>query len=117
MERRKHKEEQNLLDFFPVRAIEWEKKDDGTVCIKKPKTKNRFLKYIIKRSGKNVDYRIQLDDFGSHVWEKCDGHHRIEEIGISLQQKFGKKVEPVYERVCAFVRILAHNKFIVYKGT
>jgi hypothetical protein len=39
----------NLLDLIPVQTVEWEKKPDGTVFLKKPKVRNRFLSILIKR--------------------------------------------------------------------
>ena len=107
--------EQNLLDLVPVQAVEWEKTQSGTVCLKKPKFQNRFLKKLIQRWGKHSYYKIQLDDFGSYVWESCDGRQRVEQIGRNLRQKFGENVEPVYERLGSFVKILAYHKFITYR--
>jgi len=110
-----HKE-LNLLDLFPVRIVDWEREQDGTVCLKKPKVRNHLLKSIIKRLGKSLHYQIHLDDFGSFVWERCDGNQRVEQIAESLRQKFGDKVEPVYERLAAFVKMMAYQKVITYKG-
>jgi len=115
MEKRKLKE-QNLLDLIPVHAVEWEKTRDGTVFLKRPKFRNRFLKILLNRLGKSSYYRIQLDEFGSFIWERCDGYHRVEQIGKNLRKEFGEKVEPVYERLGAFVKIMAYQKFISYKG-
>ena len=106
----------NLLDLIPVQSVGWERKEDGTVFLKKPKVQNRLLKKIIERMGKSTHYKIHLDDFGSFVWERCDGNTRVEEIGVSLKHEFGEKVEPVYERLCAFVKIMAYQKFINYKN-
>lgn len=96
--------------------MEWEKNPDGTVFLKKPKVRSRILKTFIRRLGRSSDYRIQLDAFGSFVWEQCDGVRRVEQIGECLKQEFGEKVEPVYDRLGTFVRILAYQKLIVYKG-
>lgn len=106
----------NLLDLVPVQIVDWERKQDGTVCLIKPKVRSPFLKRIIKRFGKSTHFKIHLDDFGSFVWEQCDGNQRVEQIGESLRNEFGNKVEPVYERLCAFVKIMAYQKFITYKG-
>lgn len=110
------RKEPNLLDLIPVQTAEWERKPDGTVFLKKPKVRNRFLYILIRRLGKGTHYKIHLDEFGSYVWERCDGHHRVEQICESLKQEFGEKVEPVYERLCAFVKILAYQKFITYNS-
>jgi len=115
MGKRKLKE-QNLLDLIPVHAVEWEKTRDGTVFLKRPKFRNRLMNKMLMRFGKSTHIKIQLDDFGSYVWERCDGHHRVEQIGKNLRKEFGEKVEPVYERLGAFVKIMAYQKFITYRG-
>ncbi|MFH1941328.1 MAG: PqqD family protein [bacterium] len=106
----------NLLDLIPVQRVDWEKKEDGTVYLKKPKAQNRFMKHFIQKMGKSPDYKIHLDDFGSYVWQKCDGAHRVDQIGECLKREFGEKVEPVVERLASFVKILAYQKCIGYKG-
>jgi hypothetical protein len=107
---------QNLLDLIPVRTIQGEKDQDGKIYLKEPKFKISFLRTMIVRLGRCPYYKIHLDEFGSHIWERCDGISPVEQIGISLEQKFGEKVTPVYERLAAFLRILAYQKFITYKG-
>ena len=115
MAKPKHKE-QNLLDFIPIRTVQWEKNEDGTVYLKEPKFKISFLQSIVMRFARSPYYKIHLDEFGSHVWERCDGTSHVERIGISLEKQFGDKVTPVYERLAAFLRILSYQKYITYKG-
>ena len=115
MAKSKHKEI-NLLDCVPTRMLQWENDEDGTVIIKEPKFKSVPLQSLARRLGRSPYYKIHLDEFGSFVWEKCDGNSRVEQIGMGLKQKFGNKVEPVYERLAAFMRLLAYQRFITYKG-
>jgi len=115
MEKIEHNEP-NLLDLIPVKTVEWEKNGDGTIFLKVPKVKSPFFQQVIAFLGKSPYYKVQLDEFGSHVWENCNGEYRVEQIAENLRQKFGEKVEPVYERLGAFVKVLASQKFIVYKG-
>ena len=105
----------NLLDLIPVKNVDWEKKEDGTVSLKLPKTRSRLFKAIIEKLGKKPHFKVHLDEFGSFVWERCDGMHRVDQIGVHLKTKFGNTVEPVYDRLGAFVRILASQKCITYK--
>ena len=106
----------NLLDLIPVKNVEWEKKEDGTVSLRLPKTRSRLFKAIIEKFGKKSHFQVHLDEFGSFVWERCDGTHHVYQIGNSLKSKFGETVEPVYDRLGAFVRILASQKCITYKS-
>lgn len=107
--------DQNLLDLIPIQTVDWEMKPDGTVFLRKPKFKNSFLKKIITYIGKSSDYKIHLDEFGTYVWKRCDGIHKLQQIGESLRQEFGERIEPVYERLGAFIKILASQKCITYK--
>jgi len=38
------------------------------------------------------------------------------DIGCQLKEKFGEKVEPLYERLGAFFQNLEKNKFITFKN-
>ena len=116
MGRTQPNKEANLLDYIPVQTVESERKEDGTIFLKRPKTQNRLMKTIIRRLGKSLYFKIHLDDFGSFVWERCDGYHRVDQIADNLKQEFGESIEPVYERLGAFIKILAYQKFISYKG-
>ncbi len=112
----KKTESPNLLDMIPVRTLEWDDNADGTITLKRPKFKNKFLTSIIQRLGKVTVLKIQLDSFGSLVWKQCDGVQTVEEIGRILKETYGSEVEPVYNRLGAFIRILVHQQCVVYKN-
>ncbi|MBS3819316.1 PqqD family protein [bacterium] len=106
----------NLLDLVPVRNIEWEKRKNGLVSLLKPKFKNPILaKYVLPRL-KNPYYRIKLDEIGTCVWTHCDGGKTVREIADILYQNFGKKVEPLHDRLSLFLQRLEKNGFIKYKN-
>lgn len=113
------KEEQyqvNLLQLTPVRNIKWEKQENGLIVLLKPKFKNTLLvKYVLPRLKKPY-YKVKLDEVGSYVWELCDGRKTVKELAYKLQQKFGEKVEPLYDRLSLFLQSLEKNKFIRYKN-
>ena len=113
--KKSNKYEKNFLDFTPIRLIDWESNHDGIVQLKKPRFNNQFMKKLLKRFGKSEYISIQLDDFGSYVWMNCDGNHKIEDIGYKLRDQFGEKIEPVFERLGTFIKMLAYQKFIAYK--
>jgi hypothetical protein len=106
----------NLLDLIPEKNIEWEKNEEGLIVLLKPKFKNPFLaKHLLPRL-KNPYYRIKLDAMGSFIWELCDGHSAVKELGKSLKDKFKDKVEPLYDRLGLFLQNLEKNHFIYYKN-
>ena len=59
-------------------------------------------------------YRIKLDEYGSAVWKLCDGKRTVVQIGDELQKKYGKSVEPLYERLAIFIGVLKREGLIVF---
>ncbi len=108
-------EKQNILDLIPIQNEEWGKKADGTVFLKKRRFKNTWINKMMEKCGIPLYYCIYLDEFGSFVWNHCDGLQPIYQIAQSLYERFGEKVDPVYERLGAFMRLLAYQKLISYK--
>jgi hypothetical protein len=105
----------NLLDLVPVRTIEW-KKTDELVVLLKPKFNHPFLaKHILPRM-KSPHFKIKLDEIGSFFWENCDGTKTVKEIGEIQRQKFGEKVEPLYDRISLFLQNLEKNGLITFKN-
>ena len=43
-----------------------------------------------------------------------DGVRSIYDIGQLVKEHFGDKAEPLYERLCYFIKLLHKNQFIVY---
>jgi len=72
------------------------------------------LDFLAKRL--HGDYRrIELDEMGAYVWELCDGKRTVREIGEALKARFGKEVEPLYERLVTFLFELAKRYLIEFK--
>jgi len=105
----------NLLDLVPVRKIDWKKTDDLVILLK-PKFKNPFLaKYILPRM-KSPHFKIKLDEIGSFFWENCDGIRTVREIGEMHRERFGEKVEPLFDRISQFLQSLEKNGLIYLQG-
>jgi hypothetical protein len=86
------------------------------VVLLKPKFTNPLLaKHLLPRM-KNPNFKIKLDDIGSHFWEACDGKRTVKQIGDLHKEKFGERVEPLYERISLFLQSLEKHGFIVLKG-
>ncbi len=113
--RRVEKPKINLLDLIPVRNIKWEKKEDGLIVLLKPKFEHALLKKYVLPRLKKPYFKIKLDNVGSFIWEHCDGNIQVKELAKSLEDKFGKEVEPLYERLTLFLQSLEKNHFILYK--
>ena len=108
--------EVNLLELIPDQNIQSEKTDDGFYVLLKPKYSHPwFVKNVLPRL-KNPYFKIKLDDIGSFIWTLCDGQKTVEEIGRKMKEKFGDRVEPLYERLGTYFQNLEKNKFITFKN-
>lgn len=73
-----------------------------------------MVKHIISRM-KRPYFKVNLDEIGSYLWENCDGHRMVRDIAQLQQQRFGDKVEPLYDRISVFLRTLERHGFIRFK--
>lgn len=105
---------QNFLEFIPVRAagIEWKVKKNGLVELAMPNKGifNKIAQVLFKKP--KISY-IELEEFGSFVWQQIDGKRDVHEIGQKVKAKFGDKAEPLYTRLCTYVKTLKNHKFIM----
>ena len=105
----------NLLELYPLQNVNWKQNDDGLVILLSPKIKNPLLVKLFGRLMKRPDCQIKLDELGSFVWHRIDGFTNVQNIGDALVNKYGKKIEPVFQRLNLFINSLAHNKFIILR--
>ncbi len=109
------KKKENYLDYIPKRnaLYEWDVNDKGNVEIKVHNKGlfNRIAQLIWKKPKVS---RIELEELGSFIWQEIDGTISIYELGKRISGKFGKKAEPLYERLAAYMKTLHENGFIVY---
>ena len=103
---------QNLLDAVPVRCVEWEENEKGTISLIAPKFRLAWMRALIGWLNINPDFQIHLDAFGSFVWKECDGKQDCHVIGSALKTHFGNDVEPVFDRLGIFIRHLVSRKLV-----
>ena len=58
---------------------------------------------------------IHLDETGSFIWQLMDGRRNVAAIADSVREHFGKKAEPLYERLLKFFEIVESYDFIIWK--
>lgn len=108
---------ENFLDYIPKRnaLYEWEFNQDKhvEVLVKNRGLFNRAAQLLFRKPKVS---RIELDDMGGFIWQQLDGKRTIFEIGADVKKQFGKKAEPLYERLCEYIKILHNNGFIVYEN-
>lgn len=108
----------NFLDFIPKRnsLVEWtaDKKGIVTLAVKNRGFYNHVAQVLFRRP--KVSY-ISLEEFGSFIWRNIDGEKSVYEIGALVKENFGEKAEPLYERLCAYIKTLRRLEYVVYART
>ncbi len=108
---------ENFLDYIPKHNSRflWAVNDQGHVEINQPNTGlfNRIAQLLFKRPKTS---QIELEDFGSFVWQNMDGVKSVYDIGKLVKEEFGEKCEPLYERLSVYVKTLHNNEYIVYQN-
>ncbi len=108
-----HKKQENYLDKIPVKneKIGWSKNEEGLVSleIENRGVFNKIAQKLFKKP--RVSY-VHLDDNGSFVWEIIDGKMSVYEIGQKVEEHFGEKAQPLYERLVKFFYILQSSGFV-----
>lgn len=106
----------NYLDKIPEKNkdIKWNKDENGAVTleIENKGVMNRIAQKLFKKP--KISY-IHLDETGSFVWTMIDGTKDICSIGKELEEEFGEKAHPLYERLAKYFQILESYGFVTLK--
>lgn len=106
----------NYLEKVPSRPekIAWNADAQGIVSLEVENTGffNRAAQKLFKKP--RISY-IHLDEMGSFLWQEMDGRRNIMELGETVKARFGKKADPLYERLAKYVQILDSYGFIDLK--
>ncbi len=107
---------QNYLDRKPLRRkdLNWTVKDGiVTLEIVNKGVMNRIFQKLLKKP--KISY-IHLDEMGSFIWPILDGEKTVFDLGISVKDNFGEKAEPLYDRLCQYIKILEGYNFIEFNN-
>ena len=99
-----------MLELVPKKTMKWKRGDKVSIVV--PRARNIIGKHFIDALGLKKTYKIKLDEYGSAVWKLCDGKRTVDQIGDELKKKYGKTVEPLYERLVIFIGILKREGLI-----
>jgi len=105
----------NFLDYIPMHSskITWSEKEDIVVVDMYHKG---FFPWIVQKLFyKPKVSHVKLDKIGSFIWKRIDGERTINDLANELKSKYGDKIEPLYDRLIHYIKILYNNKFIIYK--
>ena len=104
---------QNYLERKPKHreGLKWSTEGEGKVTleIENKGVFNRIAQKLFKKP--KISY-IHLDENGSFIWSLIDGEKTIIEIGGLVEQHFGEKAHPLYERLAKYFQILESYGFI-----
>ncbi|MFC2131853.1 PqqD family protein [Bacteroidota bacterium] len=112
---KKKESEHNYLELTPIRNHEHEDREDGMINVLVPKFSSNFSKKHINKHLKYPYIKANLDEFGTETWLLMNGKTNVKEIGQKLIDKFGEKIDPVYDRLTKFLTELHKNNFITFK--
>ena len=108
---------ENFLDNKPIRNenIGWSADDNGIVTleIENKGVFNRIAQKLFKKP--KISY-VHLDEMGSFVWPVIDGEKDITELGRLVDEHFGDKAHPLYERLAKYFQILHSYGFIKWNN-
>jgi hypothetical protein len=104
----------NYLELTPGRLFDHVMEDNGKVSVLIPRFTNKILVKTISPMLKSPFVKTMFDEFGSEVWLEIDGKKKVLDISTSLKQKFGKRIEPVEERLTRFLTQLYNYKFVSF---
>ena len=111
------KNNENFLDNKPIRNenIGWSADDNGIVTleIENKGVFNRIAQKLFKKP--KISY-VHLDEMGSFVWPVIDGEKDITELGRLVDEHFGEKAHPLYERLAKYFQILHSYGFIKWNN-
>lgn len=107
---------QNYLEKIPVRPekIKWSVDEEGIVTLDIENT--GFFNSVAQKFFKKPRVsHVHLDEMGSFVWPLLDGEKNIIELGKLVEEEFGEKANPLYERLAKYFQILSSYDFIEWK--
>ncbi|MBE6577214.1 MAG: PqqD family protein [Ruminococcaceae bacterium] len=113
MKKKKNVISENYLEKRPKRAphLAWSQDEKGlvTLDIENKGVFNKIAQVLFKKPKVS---HVHLDEMGSFVWPLLDGEKNIIELGKDVDEHFGEKAHPLYERLAKYFQILDSYHFI-----
>lgn len=111
----KKSKEDNYMDYVPMYnpLFPYTVREDGRVQVTVT-NKGVFHRIAQLFLGRPEYSYIELDEFGTFIWQQIDGKRSIYVICMLVRDRFGRQAEPLFERAVIFFQILRKNAFILY---
>ncbi|MGE5479330.1 MAG: PqqD family protein [Chloroflexota bacterium] len=113
--KKKKGEDINYLELTPNRLYEHELNEKGLIDVLVPRFTDKVFGKLLQPRLRNKYIKANLDALGSAAWELIDGKNNVDAIAATLRARFGEEIEPVYDRLTAFLTQLYKNGFINFK--
>ena len=109
------KQKENYLDYIPICNpwFSWKVDKKGSVVVE-IKNKGVYNRIAQKFWGRPKKSYIYLDDYGSFVWQQMDGKRTIYDISGLVKGEYGDEIEPLFEWLSQYFKLLYKNHFIGY---
>lgn len=118
LERRRILKKTNFLDLTPVRTLEHESRENGTVDLLMPRFRNKYWSRMFQPKSKSEFIRIKLDQSGSLTWLMIDGNTTVTGICEKLEAKHTgqfNQTEETLQRVTKFLSMLYQQRYITFR--
>ena len=104
---------ENYLERIPLPSpgISWSADAEGGVTLFL-ENKGGFHWLAQKLLRKPRQSQIHLDEMGSFLWPLMDGERNLLALGLLVEQQFGEKAQPLYERLAKYFQILDSYRLI-----
>lgn len=113
--KKRESEDINYLELTPYCLYGHDYREDGLIDVLVPRFTDKFFGKFLQPSLKKPFIKANFDEIGSAVWLEIDGKRKVGEIIANLNEKFGDKIHPVYDRVTLFLSQLHRNGFIKFQ--
>jgi hypothetical protein len=117
---------QQILAARPVRnaSLKWERElpkgavenAPEVVLLQVPRRRDRLGDFFAKIFRLPDFRKVELDEIGSEVWERCDGNHNVEAITKAISERYNLNRRQSETSVTAYLRMLAERRFIALKS-
>ncbi len=110
------KQDENFVEKIPTikEELNWSTDENGMVTLEMENKGivNRIAQFLIRKP--KISY-IHLEEFGSFIWPLIDGKKTIFDIGKDVEEHFGEKANPLYERLSYYFTMLERYGFVTLK--
>lgn len=117
--RRKRPSRAEVLGARPVRnpAVQWSREArseerPAVVLLRVPRRADRVGNLVARWFRLPDHKKIELDEIGSEVWERCDGATSVEAITRAICERYRLNRRQGETSVTAYLRMLAQRRLI-----